>query len=78
MDVGKLLDQLIAAAKTLSPMIPALGMGAEIAEKIADIFDNLKEDIPLDRQAEAQAARAELAQRVIDKVDAEAAALRGE
>lgn len=77
MDTSKLIDQAIALAKMAAPLIPALGAGAAIAEKIEGIIDDLGEEIPLDKQGEAQAARAQLAAAVKAKVAATTKRMRG-
>lgn len=77
MDISKLIDQAIALAKMAAPLVPALGAGAAIAEKITGIIDDLGDDIPADKQPEAQAARAVLADAVRDKALSTSARLRG-
>ena len=76
-DFSKLIDSALSLAKAASPLIPALGAGAALGEKIIGIIDDLGDDIPQDKQAEAQAARAELAAKVKAKAAATSARLRG-
>jgi hypothetical protein len=78
MGVSGLVDQAIALARSLAPLIPVLGTGADIAEKVDNIFDDLKAHADPSQQDEMQVERAALRQRVIAKANAEAAALRGE
>ncbi len=78
MDISKLIDQAISLAKMAAPLVPALGAGAAIAEKIEGIIDDLGSDIPIDKQAEAQQARADLAAAVKAKVARTSARARGQ
>lgn len=77
-DIRALLDKALDMAKLASPLIPVLGTGAAIGEKIIDLIDSFGEDIPIDKQAEAQAARAELAAKVRAKAQDTSSRLRGE
>ncbi len=76
-NISDLLDEAIALAKMAAPLLPALGAGAAIGEKIIDLIDSFDDDIPVDQQAEAQAARAELADAVRAKAAATSARSRG-
>ena len=75
--ISDLIDKAIELAKAAAPLVPALGAGAEIAEKITGIIDDLGDDIPQDKQEEAQQARAKLADAVRAKAAATSDRLRG-
>lgn len=78
MDISKLVDSAINLAKMLSPLMPVLGAGASIAEKVGQIFDDLREEATPDQQEQMQAERKVLIEAVTAKAKAESAALRGE
>lgn len=75
--ISELIDRAIELAKAAAPLVPALGAGALIAEKVVDIIDGLGDEIPADKQTEAQAARALLADAVRAKAAATSDRLRG-
>ncbi len=78
MDARELIDEVIRLAKEVAPLVPILGQGAAIAEKITTIFDDLAEDATVGQQDEMREERKTLAFAVTMKARAEAAALRGE
>jgi hypothetical protein len=78
MNISNLIDQAIALAKAAAPMVPTLGAGAAIAEKIVGIIDDLTDDAPDTRtQQEMQEQRAILAEAVKAKARATSDRLRG-
>jgi hypothetical protein len=80
MDIRDLVNKIVAVADAASMVIPQAGLigkGVAIGEKIIDIIDDLGDDIPLDQQAEAQAARAKIAEATKAKVAATTKRMRG-
>lgn len=73
MDLGKLIGQVLEAAKTAASVIPGMqGVGAAIGvgEKLIGIIDALTDDAPDTRtQEEMQAARKLLAAAVSAKAE---------
>ncbi len=80
MDLRALVDGVVKVANLASGLIPGagfVGKGVEIGTKIIGIIDELGDDIPLDQQDEARAARAALSDAVKAKAAATSARLRG-
>lgn len=80
MDISALVGKVTGVATSLASMIPGMNIitgGVELGKKVIDIIDELGDDIPLDQQAEAQAARAALAEAVKAKAAATSDRLRG-
>ena len=78
MDISKLIDQALGLARALAPVIPILGTGAAIVEKVEGIFTDLHEEATVAQQNDMIVERATLRAAVTAKARAEAAALRGE
>ncbi len=80
MDIRSLIDGVVKVADMASNFIPGAGLvgkGVEIGTKIIGIIDDLGDDIPIDKQAEVQEARATLAATVKAKAVATSSRLRG-
>lgn len=77
-DIRALLDKALEMAEMAGPLIPVVGTGAAIGGKIIDLIDSFGNEIPIDKQAEAQKVRSELAKAVKAKASATSARLRGE
>ena len=79
MDLKKLAEEAIALAKTAGTVLPVLGTGAAIAEKILGVVDSLKSEAPDDQTAqELEAAHQELYDAMIAKGHKLSDRLRGE
>ncbi len=76
MSTQALIDQAIALAKILGPLVPGLTAGAAIAEKVDDLLDTFHQVATPADQAKLQAERQELRVRIVAKARAEASALR--
>lgn len=80
MNIRAMVDGLVQAADAASVLIPQAGLissGVKVGEKLLDIFDTLGDDIPADKQPEAQASRAKLAEVIKAKAKATSSRLRG-
>jgi hypothetical protein len=77
-DIKKLIESALSMAKMAAPLIPVLGSGVAIGEKIMGIIDDLSDDVPDARTQEAmQKDRAMLAEAVKAKAAATSDRLRG-
>jgi hypothetical protein len=80
MNIGQVAQRLIALADSVNEYLPAQGAtqaGIDLAHKVADMIDGLKDEIPADQQAQAQSVRARLAERVTLKSTNLSKRLRG-
>lgn len=80
MDMKSLVDKVLGIADTVNDYLPSapITQGAiDLARKIEDLVAGLGADIPLERQAEAQELRAELAEFVKAKAAKTSDRLRG-
>lgn len=80
-DLQRLLQNALNLADAVNELLPLPGVSQgiiEIGRKTVGILDDLKEEIPLDQQADAQARRKRLAESVEAKAKAESRKLRGE
>lgn len=76
----ELFNKALALADAVNEFLPAanLTQGAiDLARKAEDLIAGFGDDIPLDKQAEAQATRAALAERVKAKAAKTSDRLRG-
>lgn len=77
-DIKGLIDQVLGVAKTLSPLIPALGNGVALGEKVIDLIGDLRSDAPDERTADQMdQERNELAAKVRAKAQDTSNRLRG-
>lgn len=79
-DIGKIIDKALDIADKVNeylPMAPASQALIDLARGVDDLLESFGEDIPLDKQTEAQAARRVIAQRVTAKSRELSANLRG-
>ena len=80
MDIRAIVNKVLTLADSVNDFLPASGLtqkGIDLARKVDDLIGTLGADIPLDQQAEAQAARAQLAAKVKAKAAATSDRLRG-
>jgi hypothetical protein len=79
MDMRKLAEEAIALAKTASVVLPPLGTGAALAEKVLDIVDSIREEGGQDRETEEEleVAHQQLYQAMAAKGHALSERLRG-
>lgn len=80
MDIKAIVDKVLTLADSVNDYLPGapLTQGAiDLARKVEDLVGSISDDIPVDRQAEAQASRAKLAALVKTKAAATSARLRG-
>lgn len=80
MDIKALFDKALTLADSVNDYLPGSGLtqGAiDLAKKADDLIGSFGKDIPLDKQAEAQAVRAQLAAKVKAKAAATSDRLRG-
>lgn len=77
MGIREVINQTLQLAKIVAPMIPELGAGEAIAEKIMGIFDDLHKHATLGEQIAMQEDRKLFRAKVVEKAKAEAVALRG-
>lgn len=79
-NIGTIVDKVLNLADSVNDFLPGapLTQGAiDLARKVEDLVATIGDDIPLDRQAEAQAARKKLSDAVKAKAAATSARLRG-
>ena len=78
MDIKSLISGVLSVAKMAGNVIPGLGAGAALGEKIIGIIDDLSDQAPDARtQQEMQVARKALSTAVEAKAKATSARLRG-
>lgn len=80
MDPKALFDKALALADSVNDFLPASGMtqGAiDLARKAEDLIGSFGTSIPIDKQEEAQAVRAKLAEKVKAKAKSTSDRLRG-
>lgn len=81
MALGDIVNKILDVADTVNDFLPASGLtqkGIDLARKVEDLVGSIGGDIPLDKQAEAQATRAALAAKVKAKAASTSARLRGQ
>lgn len=79
-DMKSIVDKVLDVADTVNDFLPMHGLsqgGIDLARKVEDLVGSIGDDIPLDKQAEAQATRAALAAKVKAKAAATSSRLRG-
>jgi len=79
-DLSKIIGDVLKLADSVNGYLPMSGttqLGIDLGKKVIDIIDTVGDDIPLDKQGEAQEARAKLAASVKAKAAATSARLRG-
>lgn len=80
MNIGDIVAKVLSLADTVNDYLPGapLTQGAiDLGHKVMDLVDSIGDEIPLDKQADAQAARAALAETVKAKAKATSDRLRG-
>lgn len=80
MNIHTLLDSVKSLSQVVGTVIPGAGLiskGVEIGEKVLGIIDDLKEDVPLERQGEMKEARDRLSTIVKQKARNTSDRLRG-
>lgn len=78
--ISDVADKLLSLADTVNdylPGAPASQAAIDLARGVGDLIDGFGDEIPLDKQAEAQAARKLIAERVTAKSKQLSADLRG-
>ena len=79
-DIKAIFDKVLNLADSVNDFLPGapLTQGAiDLARKVDDVIGSFGDDIPLDKQAEAQEARAKLAAAVTAKAGKVSDRLRG-
>lgn len=80
-DIKKIFTTVLTLADSVNDYLPgaAVSQGAiNLARKMGDVIDSFGDDIPLEQQGAAQAARKQLAEAVKAKAAATSDRLRGE
>jgi ElaB/YqjD/DUF883 family membrane-anchored ribosome-binding protein len=76
----RVIDNILRLADSVNDFLPANAATQEaidLARKVEDLLDHVKDKIPVDQQAQAQQTRAALAARVTAKSEALSSRLRG-
>jgi hypothetical protein len=80
MDAKELFDKALAVADSVNDFLPMSGLsqGAiDLARKTEDLIGSFGDKIPIEKQAEAQAVRAALAEKVKAHAKSTSDSLRG-
>ena len=79
-DISAIIDRVLDLADKVNeylPAAPATQAAIDLGRNVGNLIDGFGDEIPLDRQAEAQAARKLIAERVTAKSKQLSADLRG-